>query len=87
MHDDINEYECSEWNFVTFIKGSLDKHVKRVHHKIKNYKCDQCDYSIVRQRDRCGHLAGIKSTSKQYNKEVHTLIRRSVSDHCEYAAT
>jgi hypothetical protein len=68
-------FNCSFENcgYASEQKGNLKRHIKIVHDKIKDFKCDKCVY----ETSESGNL-------KKHIKMVHDKIKDFKCDKCEY---
>jgi hypothetical protein len=47
VHEKIGVLRCIQFGHASTQKERLEKHVKVVHDKIKDYKCSFCDYAAT----------------------------------------
>ena len=59
-----------------FTKKGLDKHIKQVHNKMKDYQCEQCSYVCSQKEDIDKHI-----------KQVHSKIKDYQCEQCSYACS
>jgi hypothetical protein len=50
-------YECQQCSFFSYRKDCLKMHIKTVHERVKNHKCDLCDMAFFARRDKIKHMA------------------------------
>ena len=74
----LKRFRCEQCEYRTSHKHHLKMHVKQVHDKIKDVKCDidQCEYV-------CSH----KHHLKMHAKQVHDKIKDVKCDQCEYVCS
>lgn len=56
VHDDDSKEMCNECGILLTSYHNLEKHIKRVHLKLKNYFCDLCDYSATFKHSLSQHI-------------------------------
>ena len=74
----LKRFRCEQCEYRASHKHHLKMHVKQVHDKIKDVKCDidQCEYV-------CSH----KHHLKMHAKQVHDKIKDVKCDQCEYVCS
>ena len=82
-HLDVNDFEdgneCVICNKYLSSRSKLARHIKEVHDKIKDYKCDKCSYACSQKNSLNLHM-----------KAIHEGIKATKDfkcDQCEYAAS
>ena len=68
-----NKYKCDKCDSVFTTKGYLQRHIKTIHDKIKDFECSLCEY-------KCSE----NSSLKQHIKSVHDKIKDFKCSLCEY---
>ena len=71
--DSKNDSTCRICSKVFSNKYVKEQHHKDVHLKIKNFKCQHCDYRCVKQ-----------SNLRQHHKDVHLKLKDFKCSHCNY---
>ena len=69
------KFECpyDSCNWTSGGTGSLPRHIKQFHDKIKDHECEHCDY-------KCS----TGSALRQHIKQVHDKIKDHECEHCDY---
>lgn len=57
MHNEDTKKICPECGLLMANKHNLDKHINRVHLKIRNFVCDLCDYKALFKSDIIQHVS------------------------------
>lgn len=56
VHDDDSKEMCTQCGLLVTSKHNLQKHIKRVHLKLKNFFCDICGYGATFKHSIASHL-------------------------------
>lgn len=56
VHDDDAKEMCPECGLLLTSKHNLEKHIKRVHLKLRNFFCDICGYSATFRHSIASHM-------------------------------
>lgn len=56
IHDDDAKEMCPECGLLLTSKHNLEKHIKRVHLKLRNFFCDICGYSATFRHSIASHM-------------------------------
>ena len=48
LHQKTNKHECKLCNKSFNLKGNLTAHIKKIHNKITNFKCEHCSKTFFR---------------------------------------
>lgn len=56
VHDDDAKEMCNECGLLVTSKHNLDKHIMRVHLRIRNFFCDVCGYSATFKHSIASHM-------------------------------
>merc|ERR1712226_1504609 len=51
-----NLYNCSKCTFSTRMSSRFQRHVKSVHQKIKDFKCNDCPYAASQEVNLTAHI-------------------------------
>ena len=66
-------FKCEQCNFTCSRNGSLTRHIKQVHDKIKDVQCQQCNFTC-----------STNSQLKAHIKQVHDKIKDFQCEECDY---
>ena len=72
----LSRFKCSLCPYKSNRQYDIEKHIKRMHLKIKNHKCTTCDYTCASISDLNRHI-----------KQVHNKIKNHKCTKCEYACS
>lgn len=64
---------CIECGYTFKYKSLLQKHVKEVHQRIKDFQCDYCNYAASRLSHLNTHLNLVHSSRKKVSNEIKNL--------------
>jgi hypothetical protein len=67
------DHKCGQCNMVYSTTGTLKRHIKMIHDKIKDHACSNCEY-------KCSTASSLK----KHIKAMHLQIKDHVCDQCEY---
>jgi hypothetical protein len=70
------DHKCGQCNMVYSTAGTLKRHIKMIHDKIKDHACDQCEY-------KCGQVG----TLNRHIKMIHDKIKDHLCDQCEFTCS
>ena len=59
VHDDDSKEMCPECGLLVTSKHNLQKHIKRVHLKLRNFFCDICGYGATFRHSIVAHMVSI----------------------------
>lgn len=59
LHGEYSKQVCSECGLLLSDKFNLQKHINRVHLKIKNFFCDLCSYSSMMRSSMANHMVRV----------------------------
>ena len=77
MEETLNskkKHKCELCEYKANYSSILQRHIKQVHDKIKDFHCDKCDKSF-----------SVKSTLQRHIKIVHDKIKDFHCDKCDYS--
>lgn len=67
VHDDDAKEMCPECGLMLTSKHNLQKHINRVHLRLKNFFCDLCDYSATFRHSIASHMVRLPTVQKDLN--------------------
>ena len=79
MAEEKQVFNCGECSFATNYKNSVNKHVKRIHQKNKDHKCELCEYKAFSEKEIAKHIKSrhfdtIGLTNQYCPLSIHTLV-------------
>ena len=79
-----NTFQCNMCHLKFRDRGTLNRHVKCVHNKIKDYKCEKCDRAFSRKGNLESHCMRAHGM-KRHEKAVHHKTKGYKCEKCDYA--
>lgn len=65
VHDDDSKEQCNVCGLLVTNRHNLEKHVKRVHLKLRNFFCDVCGYSSTFKHSIASHMVRTRLATSQ----------------------
>ena len=56
--------KCEQCPYATSVRGSLQRHMKAVHEKVRPYKCDKCSHAASTKQNLHNHVNGVHEKTK-----------------------
>ena len=67
---DVKKHKCDMCPYETSRKSNQQKHVKRVHEKVRPYKCEKCAFETSYKSDLNKHVRGVDG---KFVRETSTI--------------
>lgn len=71
VHDDDSKEQCNVCGLLVTNRHNLEKHVKRVHLKLRNFFCDVCGYSSTFKHSIASHMVRTRQLHPSYKMLIN----------------
>ena len=85
---ECSKYSCGVCEYKTINKHRLLRHMKAIHDKVKDHKCEECSFASSYSSSLKEHIINIHSKGGQARKiDLTQTVKSFKCDNCEYSAT